>query len=105
MKEQVLVLGVTAYKFHDEGTGELREGAHVHYVNDYAFNEPSKKGMLPVKISVPMDAFLGVQNSKFPAICDLNILTLPDGKGRPKPTVTAVEYISPNPLFAAVTAK
>lgn len=100
MKEEVLVIGVTAYSFPDERTAEIREGAHVHYINDYAFNEPGKKGMLPVKISVPMDAFLGVRENKFPAICNLNILTLPDGKGRPKPTVTAVEYIKYNPIFA-----
>lgn len=101
--EEILVLGLTAYRFADERTGEMREGAHVHYVNDYTFNEPDKKGFLVVKISVPMSVFAGNVNQSFPAICTMKTINLPDGKGKPKPTVTEINYIRPVEIFSKTT--
>lgn len=105
MKETILVIGVTAYKFPDETTGEIREGAHIHYLNDYAFDEPQKKGTLPVKMSAPVSIFDDVSTKKFPAICELESITLPDGKGRPKVTPVKIHYTRPVSLFAESVAK
>jgi hypothetical protein len=102
MKEQVLVLGVSHYKFPDEQTGEIKEGAHVTYLSDYEFDESGKKGCFPVKISVPTKSFIAVMEEQFPAICDLEIKTIPDGRGKPKSTVTAIEYLQKVNVFAAV---
>lgn len=105
MKETILVLGVTAYKFADERTGEMREGAHIHYLNNYAFNEPNKKGTLPTKMSAALSIFEDVETKQFPAICDLESISLPDGKGQPKLTPVKIHYTRPVSLFAESVAK
>lgn len=100
MKETIVVLGMTAYQFTDEGTGELREGAHIHYVGDYAQNEPNKKGTLPIKMSAKLDLYEGAKDGIYPAICELESKTIPDGKGRPVLTPVKLHYIEPANVFA-----
>lgn len=99
MKESVLVLGVTSYKFKDEESGQMREGAHAHYVTDYAFKEADRKGMFPIKITVPLDSFNQIMGQVFPAICEFTTITLPDRSGKPKPTVAYIDYVHEQNIF------
>lgn len=99
MKESVLVLGVTSYNFKDEQTGQMREGAHAHYVTDYAFSESDRKGMFPIKITVPLDSYNQIMAQKFPAICEFTTITLPDRSGKPKPTVAYIDYVRAQNIF------
>lgn len=105
MKESVLVLGVTSYRFKDEESGQMREGAHAHYVTDYAFNEPDRKGMFPIKITVPLDSYNQIMGQRFPAICEFTTITLPDRSGKPKPTVAYIEYTKAIDIFGRVPVK
>jgi hypothetical protein len=103
-KETVLVIGVSHYKFPDEQTQEIREGAHVHYLCDYVFDQAGKKGCFPVKISIPLKPYEAIADQKFPAICDLVTKTIPDGKGRPMPTVVGIEYVGHAEIFETAFA-
>ncbi|MEK8210591.1 hypothetical protein NST41_33900 [Paenibacillus sp. FSL L8-0696] len=99
MKESVLVLGVTSYNFKDETSGETKIGAHAHYVTDFAFNESDRKGMFPIKITVPIDSYHQIMGQKFPAICEFTTITLPDRAGKPKPTVAYIDYVHHQEIF------
>lgn len=103
MKETIVVLGMTAYQFPDEQTGEMREGAHIHYVGDYAQNEANKKGTLPIKMAAKLELYEGAKDGIYPAICELESKTIPDAKGKPMLTPVKLHYGQPADVFAPLT--
>lgn len=104
MKEKIVVLALTAYKFPDEQTGEIREGAHIHYIGDYSLAEEMKKGTPPIKMTAMFSLYEGAKDGVYPAVCELESKTLPNGKGQPTLTPVKLHYVAPidmDKLFAA----
>jgi hypothetical protein len=100
MAETVIVLGISHYNFKDDATGELREGAHLHYVSDYNFQEADKMGMFPIKVPATSEIYKTLVNPLdgkkvvFPAWCELSHVNVPDSKGKAVPKLVKVKYIS-----------
>ncbi|MGX1195506.1 hypothetical protein [Metabacillus sp. SLBN-84] len=55
----VLILGISKYSFNDD-SGRLVEGTTVHYVQTPGVNGADKKGLLPAKATLPVEAFEGM---------------------------------------------
>jgi hypothetical protein len=92
--EKVIVLGVSYYKFKDEGTGEMREGGTVHYISDYAFKDSEKKGSFPIKVSADAEITkqLLLPTNVYPAWVELFHVNVPDAKGKAVPKLVKVQY-------------
>lgn len=100
-KEKFLVLAVTRYNFKDEGSGKTMEGGHIHFLPDYVYSESEKKGILPAKMTLPLLALDDAFGNVYPAFCNLDIRSLPNGKGVLQPKLVAMEYISKADIFAS----
>jgi hypothetical protein len=80
-KEKATVLGISKYSFHNE-EGKLMEGGSIHYMSDYNFNEPDKKGFFPIKESITVEIFASLDDVKFPCVCELDEVKVPNAKGK-----------------------
>lgn len=98
--EKVIVIGISYWKFPDGQTGEIKEGATVHYISDYAFTETDKKGMFPIKVSTTPEIYKeltvgvnGGENHSYPAWVEMSHINVPDGKGKATPRLVGVKYL------------
>lgn len=98
MKQKVLVLGLSAYDFKNENQQQM-QGAHVYYVDDFAVNENSKRGSLPIKISANHDVFVSTAGKKFPALCDLDMRLTPTTNGAGKVNLVSFTYVAEHKIF------
>lgn len=93
MKSDVLVLRVSRYKFTDEKTGELVEGAKVTYCNDLdGVTKDNSLGLDIVTSTIPysdFSAFVSV-----PAYYSVDFDFRSNGKGQPVVGISGIEFSS-----------
>ena len=89
-KEVVKVLGITTYDFKNDQGQEVKGGA-MHYMSDYNFNEPSKRGYFPIKETITVEMFEELKMNKFPVNCELEIVQVPNNKGKSVAKITSVK--------------
>lgn len=101
MNTRVVVLGVSRYKFPQEGTGELIEGCKVHYVEQNFTSEENSIGAIPQNCIMPYEVFEGMK--EVPGVYDANFSISLRGK-KPTLKVTGFNYVAPFSLAPLVKA-
>lgn len=100
MKTGVIVLGVSRYKFAQDGTGEVVEGCKVHYVEDGFENQADSIGLIPQTAIMDYEHFEFFESAQIPGKYDAEFHVSLRGK-KPTLKVGGFTYRSPfsiNPL-------
>lgn len=97
--ELALVISADKWKMADEKTGEIREGATVHYINDYREDDEKSVGFKPTKISVSEEVFQSVRQHGAPALYNLDLRTRPGKESRPTLAIAKLEFVRGVELF------
>lgn len=92
LKARVIVLGVGRYQFRDDATGEMIEGAKVHYIEADSSDEKDSFGQIPAVANMPYAYFDEIQT--VPGVYDAEMNIKMSGK-KPSLKVTAFKYIEP----------
>lgn len=99
-----LVLGARRYSFKDSDTGELVEGANLHYLtlDGQQGGDTDQVGELPFEVRIPRSLF--EELGEVPAFYDVDFRQRPGRGGRPTLQAVGVSYQGPCRLGEAATA-
>lgn len=102
MKTGVIVLGLSRYKFAQEGTGEVIEGCKVHYVEDGFQNEENSMGLIPQTAIIDFEHFETFDQKQIPGRYDAEFNISLRGR-KPTLKVAGFTYRSPFTLGSVTT--
>lgn len=94
MNEGYLILGINAYKFPQEGTGEMIEGVTVYYC-DAPAQTAQQKGLFPMKITGTTEMLKDF--TQLPAFYDIDFAMKPGSNGKPTVALRGVKFLRPMP--------